>query len=231
MKVKVTGDIIDNESKWIYDWLEWESCCPADVERAIEAAAEGETLEVEISSPGGYIFAGSQIYSAIRGYRKGSVEIQITGLAASAASVIATAGYCLMSPTSLFMIHNVSGGARGDYREMETAAEMLRECNRSLIGAYTEKTGMSEAELQELMDRETWLSASRAVELGFVDGIIPAAAAAAPEAFVAGVRTIPKNVADRIRALFKPGEPTDSAKLEAVRREIEYMELKGAARI
>lgn len=232
MKVKVRGDIIDNDSKWIYDWLEWESCCPADVEAAIEAAAEGEELDVEISSPGGYVFAGSQIYSAIRGYTKGPVHIRITGLAASAASVIATAGHCLMSPAALFMIHNVSGGARGDYREMEQAAEMLRECNRALIGAYSAKTGRTEAELQALMDRETWLSADRAVELGFVDGILPAGTGSVEmDTLAASARTIPAEVAEKLRALFKPADTADPGKLEAMRREIELLELKGATRV
>ena len=175
MKLKVKGDIIPNDYKFIYDWIGWEHCCPSDAETAVDACADGETLEVEISSGGGYVHAGAEIYTAIRGYRKGDVRIAVTGLAASAASVIAMAGYCEMSPAALMMIHNVSCSASGDYRDMEQAAEILRENNDALITAYAAKTGRSHDELQRLMDAETWMSANRAVELGTERGIRHAA--------------------------------------------------------
>ena len=53
MKLKVKGDIIVNDDKWIYEWIGWDSCCPKDAEEAVAACAEGEELEVEISSGGG----------------------------------------------------------------------------------------------------------------------------------------------------------------------------------
>ena len=104
-KLKIQGDIISNDNKWIYEWLEYDSTCPKDVENAINEA-NGEKIEVEINSGGGDIFAGSEIYTLLKSY-KGEIEITITGLAASAASVIAMSGYCRISPTAMMMVHNV----------------------------------------------------------------------------------------------------------------------------
>lgn len=230
MKLKVKGDIIPNDYKFIYDWIGWDSCCPSDAERAVEACADGETLEVEISSGGGYVFAGSEIYSTIRGYRKGDVRIAVTGLAASAASVIAMAGHCEMSPAALMMIHNVSCSASGDYRDMEQAAETLRETNRALITAYTEKTGRSEDELRRMMDAETWMSASRAVELGFADGILQVDTGTESYAMTAasgGFRMLSPEVVNRLRGIIDTKNPD----VEKAQYELELLNLKGRVNV
>lgn len=172
MKLNIKGDIIRNEDKWIYDFFDIEGVCPKDVETAIGNCAEGEELEVEISSGGGDVIAGSEIYSALSGYKKGALTIRVTGLAASAASVIAMAGRCEMARTALMMIHNTSTMAIGDYRDMEHAAEVLRAANEAIRSAYKAKTGHTDEELAEMMDRETWIPAEKAVELGFADGIM-----------------------------------------------------------
>jgi ATP-dependent protease ClpP protease subunit len=182
VKLKVKGDIIVNDDKWIYEFIGWDSCCPKDAEEAVAACAEGEELEVEISSGGGSVIAGSEIYSILSGY-KGPMTITVTGLAASAASVIAMAGRCEMTRTALMMIHNTATVAAGDYRDMESAAEMLRTANEAIRAAYRHKTGLDEETLSDMMDRETWITAEKAVEYGFADAVagdsevMPAAAA------------------------------------------------------
>jgi len=229
MKLKVKGDIIPNDYKFIYDWIGWEHCCPSDAETAVDACADGETLEVEISSGGGYVHAGAEIYSAIRGYRKGDVRIAVTGLAASAASVIAMAGYCEMSPAALMMIHNVSCRASGDYRDMEQAAEVLRESNDALITAYAAKNGRSHDELQRLMDAETWMSANRALELGFADGILASGVEGGTSggyvmtAAESGFRMLSPEVVERLRGIIDVREPD----IEKARHELEFLNLKG----
>ena len=82
------------------------------------------------------------------------------------------AGKSKITPTGLFMIHNVSSGATGDYRDMQHQSEVLKTANKSVANAYREKTGMSEAKLLDMMDKETWLSAEDAVKKGFVDEIM-----------------------------------------------------------
>lgn len=236
MKLKIKGDIIRDDDKWIYEWFGIDAACPKDVEKAIEACADGETLEVEISSGGGDIHAGSEIYTALRSYKKGPVNIAVTGLAASAASVIAMAGHCEMSPTALMMIHNVSTRTAGDYREMEHTAEVLRTANESISAAYERKTGMERQALLDLMDRETWITAERAVELGFADGILGDEAGSEPLVAAAGM-TISQETIERLRGILEnrdhPADnQTDNGSALRARAEADYkfMMLKGAQR-
>lgn len=169
-KISVRGSIVSSGEKWIYDWFGLDATSPKEVQEAL-AEAGGESVVVEINSGGGDIFAGSEIYTLLRGYA-GSVEVQIVGLAASAASVIAQAGHSKISPTGLFMVHNVSGSAYGDYRDMAHQQEVLETANRSIAAAYVEKTGKTLEELQQIMDHETWMDAQKAVEYGFVDEVM-----------------------------------------------------------
>ena len=61
--------------------------------------------------------------------------------------------------------------ARGDYREMEHTAEVLRTANEAVRAAYRHKTGLDEKALSDMMDRETWITAEKAVEYGFADAV------------------------------------------------------------
>ena len=125
-----------------------------------------------INSPGGDCVAAAQIYNMLIDY-KGNVTVKIDGIAASAASVIAMAGTTvLMSPVSMMMIHNPMTAAIGDSAEMQKAIDMLSEVKESIINAYEIKTSLSRAKLAHLMDAETWMDATKAVELGFADGML-----------------------------------------------------------
>ena len=171
MKIKIKGVIISNDWKWIYDLFEMESTCPKDIDAQIEAA-KGEDLEVEINSGGGDVYAGSEIFTALKAY-SGDVVVKILGLAASAASVIAMAGKkVIISPTAQIMIHNVWSRASGDYRDMEHEAGVLKGWNKSIANSYMLKTGMSQEELLRLMNKETWMTAQEALENKFADEIM-----------------------------------------------------------
>jgi len=129
-------------------------------------------ITIWINSPGGDCVAAAQIYNMLMDY-KGSVTVKIDGIAASAASVIAMAGTeVLMSPVGMLMIHNPMTVAMGDAEEMEKAIEMLSSVKDSILNAYEIKTGLSRAKLAHLMDAETWMDANKALELGFIDGIL-----------------------------------------------------------
>lgn len=171
--INVNGDIICNDMKWIYDWLEYESCCPADVKNVIaELTDESEELKVIINSPGGDVQAGQEIYSILKDI-KNPVTINVQSMAASAASMIAMAGDTVkMSPVALLMIHNASTCTSGDYRDMQHTADVLQTVNTAIMQAYIAKTGKTEDELREMMDKETWLTANQCIEHGFADEII-----------------------------------------------------------
>lgn len=170
MEIDVRGDIIGNDDKWIYDWLEWDSTCPDDVKSALQTMPAGEKLIVNINSGGGSVMAGQEIYSLLHGRK--DVEIHIQSLAGSAASVIAMANTCKMSPVATIMIHNVSmSGASGDYHDMQKNAEILKTMNSALAEAYVAKTGKTKDEILKMMDKETWITASQALEMGFIDEV------------------------------------------------------------
>ncbi|MDY4923609.1 head maturation protease, ClpP-related [Frisingicoccus sp.] len=199
-RLDVKGNIIGSGDGWIYDWLGMEYTSPKKVNAALREA-NGEDIDVYINSPGGDVFAGSEIYTALREY-PGKVRIKIVGIAASAASVVAQAGESEISPTGMFMIHNVKTETRGDYNDMFHSGETLLSANQGIINAYLEKTGMSPEKLQELMDQETYMSAQQAVELGFVDKVmfsdssttlINSASGMIPEKTIKKLRNLIKN--------------------------------------
>lgn len=134
--------------------------------------AEPGDVTVWLNSPGGNVFAAAQIYNMLRDH-KGAITVKIDALAASAASVIAMAGdTVLMSPVSMLMIHDPSTIAMGNADDMQQAINTLNEVKASIVNAYHDKTGLSRNKISQLMSDETWLSARKAVDLGFADGLM-----------------------------------------------------------
>ncbi|MFR2777142.1 MAG: head maturation protease, ClpP-related [Intestinibacter bartlettii] len=169
--IDIKGDIISDDSQWIYDWIGWSYTSAKNVINKLKEA-NGQPVRLMVNSPGGDVFAASEIYTALRNYT-GDVNIEVVGLAASAASVISMAGNSKMSPTAQLMVHNVSTyGVEGDYRVMDHMSEVLRNANATIANAYVAKSGMSMEQALELMNNETWLTAQRAVELGLIDEIM-----------------------------------------------------------
>ena len=172
--LNINGDIVSDDLVWIYDWYEMPCFSPKMARDAVSSLEAGETLRVVINSPGGDVYAGQETFSILYNIRHiNNVEIEVQSLAASAASVIAMAGKTVkMSPVAALMVHNCSTYASGDYRSMTHTAEVLRKINECLVQAYVQKTGMTQADLLDMMDNETWLSANDCIKYGFADEII-----------------------------------------------------------
>ncbi|MGL5085318.1 MAG: head maturation protease, ClpP-related [Clostridium sp.] len=168
--IDVKGEIVPSGNEWVYDWYGIQATSPTKITRALKNA-NGQPITIKINSGGGDVFAGCEIYNELRTY-DGDVTIEIHGLCASIASVVATAGKCKMSPLGEFMIHNVSTSTSGDYRDMQHTAEVLKKTNKLIANAYMMKTGMTEKEAFALMDKETWLTADEALEIGLVDEVM-----------------------------------------------------------
>lgn len=133
---------------------------------------KGKNITVWINSPGGDVFAASQIYTSLMEHM-GDVTIKIDGIAASAASVVAMAGTkTLMSPTSVLMVHNPWALAIGESSDMIHMAGVLDEIKETIMNAYEIKTGMQRAKISRMMDEETWMNAKKALEEGFIDGML-----------------------------------------------------------
>lgn len=129
-------------------------------------------LTVWICSSGGDVFAASQIYTMLRNH-KGKITVKIDALAASAASVVAMAGdETFISPTGMLMVHNPACFASGNKADMEKAIKILEEVKESIINAYEQKCHLSRSKIAKMMSEETWLNAKKALQLGFVDGIL-----------------------------------------------------------
>lgn len=207
MKIEIKGPIIGDADQWIYDWFEIPATSPSKVNSLIEKAIQNQDKEllVLINSGGGSVFSASEIYTALKSF-SGKVKTRIVGLAASAASVIATAGYCEMAPTGQLMIHNASTSAWGDYRDMDDTSNFLQKVNQTIVNAYKMKTNKTDDELKELMNKTTWMTAQEAKEMGFIDEIMfegEAGAVASVEhpELVDGV--IPRKVIDQLRQQLK----------------------------
>lgn len=168
--IGIKGEIVPSGNEWLYEWYGLEATSPKMVEKALNEA-NGKDVTIKINSGGGSVFAGYEIYNSLRTYR-GNVTIEIHGLCASIASVIAMAGKCKMSPLSQMMIHNVSASTRGDYRDMEHSVEVLKKANETIANAYMMKTKLPKNEFYKLMDKETWFTADEALRLGLVDEIM-----------------------------------------------------------
>jgi ATP-dependent Clp protease protease subunit len=136
---------------------------------------------------------------------KSDVTVKISGIAVSAASVVAMAGTrVLMAPTATMMIHNPLTVAIGDSEEMQKAIGMLEEVKESIINAYSIKTGLSRIKLSNMMDAETWMNAHKAVELGFADGILEDEKRVKPtETYAFSRRAVTNSLLDKI----KPHKP------------------------
>ena len=155
---------IDEESYWE------DSVTPKAFREELNAE-EGDII-LWLNSPGGNVFAASEIYTMLKDY-KGSVTVKIDAIAASAASVVAMAGdRVLISPTGLIMLHDPSTVAQGNAKDMEHAITVLNEVKESIINAYMAKTGLSHSRISNLMSQESWMNAKKAVELGFADEIL-----------------------------------------------------------
>ncbi|UII58113.1 Clp protease ClpP (plasmid) [Cytobacillus spongiae] len=207
VKIEINGPIVSNDDAWIYEWFEMEATWPRKVIQELDKA-NGENVIVSINSPGGYVWDGSEIYTALKSY-PGYTESQIVGLAASAASFIASAtNKTRIAPTGQIMIHNASSIGFGDHRDMTKTAERLKVTDRTIVNAYILKTGKSEEELLNMMAEETWMGPQQALEFGFVDEIMFAdntvkfAASAAnspgliPQPVIDGIRNKIKNKED-----------------------------------
>lgn len=126
-------------------------------------------VNLRINCIGGDVFDGMAMYNIIK-KREAKTTAYIEGIAASMGSVIALAAdEVVMAENSLFMIHNAWGGAMGEAEDMRKTASILEKISGEIANIYERKTRLSLNRIIEMMDKETWLNAQEAYELGFID--------------------------------------------------------------
>lgn len=133
-------------------------------------------VTVNLNSPGGDFFEGVAIYNLLR-MHSAKVTVNVMGIAASAASVIAMAGDEInMGEGSHLMIHNAWVVAAGNRHDMAEAAAYLEPFDNAMRDLYAERTGLDAKVIAKMMDDETFIGASDAVEKGFATGKLDRAA-------------------------------------------------------
>lgn len=128
-------------------------------------------VTVNVNSPGGDMFEGIAIYNLLREHNA-KVTINVMGLAASAASIIAMAGDEInMGLGSFMMVHNAWGETVGNRHDFAQASDLFAGFDAALADIYEARTGMKRAEIEKLMDAETFMGPSDAVRNGFADAV------------------------------------------------------------
>lgn len=133
-------------------------------------AIKADDIVLTINSPGGSLFDGLAIYTALASSGK-NITAKVMGLAASAASVILMAAKRIEMPKNTHqMAHKASGGVYGTAEEMREMADVVDSLDRSIIATYAARSGKPEDEIKALLDKgDLWLTADQAVEMGFAD--------------------------------------------------------------
>jgi len=173
MNFLLNGIIASNEDAKIYRHFGFDAVCPADCRRALRDKPPDEPVTVLVNSPGGDVYAGFELYSILRGV-SAPVRAEAQSLAASAASVVLMgADIAAASPVAQIMIHLPSMTTRGDQFQHRHGAEILESVTESILAAYLKKCKNKTARdvLRGMMDKETFLTARQALELGLIDEI------------------------------------------------------------
>jgi len=153
-----------------YDWWTGEGVTAKRVAAALRNIGE-KPVTVQINSPGGDFFEGVTIYNMLRAH-PAKVTVQILGIAASAASVIAMAGDEIeIAKLGFMMIHNTQWVAVGDRHVMQETHDIMEVFDTAVAEMFAEKTGDKVDVISKMLDSETWMAGQSVVDKGFADKV------------------------------------------------------------
>ncbi len=162
------GEIVSEEP-----WFSEDCVSYRNFVRDLKALGDCKSITVYINSGGGDVFAANAVYSQLKKHSAG-INIEIEGICASAATIIAMAGDVIRAEkNSLIMIHNPSVGLMGyfDADKLSKCQNSISAVKKSIIEAYLSRINKTEDELSELMDNETWYTGKEALEEGIIDEV------------------------------------------------------------
>ena len=139
----------------------------------LESVSKDKDISMYIQSPGGYVHSGLAIYDTMQ-YVKPDIATVCVGMAASAGSMLlmaGTKGKRIALPNSKIMIHQPSGGFRGQATDMEIHVKDMMETKERLNNLYVKHTGQDLKTVQDSMERDNFMTAEEAIKFGLVDKI------------------------------------------------------------
>ncbi|WP_053197421.1 head maturation protease, ClpP-related [Streptomyces viridochromogenes] len=166
---RITNQAADEAEVMLYDEVGgWLGATADEFINDLRGITASKIL-LRVNSPGGSVTEGIAIANALRSH-PASVTVQVDGVAASIASVIAMAGDRVrMMPNALLMVHEASGLCVGEAADMIKMAELLDKISDNIAGAYAARAGGTEAEWRQVMKNETWYRGEEAVAAGLAD--------------------------------------------------------------
>ena len=172
-----------------YSWFE-DDITPKIFKDQLYQNGKGGPITLKINSPGGDVIAASVMRSIMSDY-PGDITVQIDGVAASAAVIVAIAGKTVRIMDSAYMmIHDPGVVVFIAYLDIDTLGKLrddLKSIKDGIVPAYAAKTNLSEDRIARMMSRETWMSAREAVEFGFADEIITGGQKPNPESRISNI--------------------------------------------
>lgn len=128
-----------------------------------------EDIVIRLNSGGGDVFEGIEIYNYLKSLPN-HITIEVTALAASAASLVAMAGDKIIIRTGAnMMVHEASTMAFGNKSDIQKTLNALTAIDTSIVDIYHDRTGLDRDEIVNLITNETWLTADEAINKGFAD--------------------------------------------------------------
>lgn len=203
MTAQAKGDAAEISIEGEIGWYEWDGeKYIANTSAAIRKQLadlmdmDVKTITVNIHSLGGYVDDALAIHDALA-MHPAQITTRVTGFTASAATVIAQAGDTrLISANSMYLVHEAWGFAMGTLADINDYAEMLATLNDHMAGLYAKRAGGDKEKYRNIMAEKRgvgkWITAEKAVELGFADEAFePMKAAAAATQFAFAKMFIP----------------------------------------
>lgn len=162
-KVFLWGQVDDDSAKHIIDRLFY-----------LEAIDPGKEIKFYINSPGGYVTSGFAIYDAMKSISS-PVSTICMGLAASMGSILLSAGEKgkrFIFPHGKVMIHQPSGGARGQSTDIEIQAKEIIKTKELGAKILADNCGQSIEKVMEDFNRDYWMDAQESLDYGIIDGVV-----------------------------------------------------------
>jgi len=161
-KVFLWGQVDDKSAKHVIDRLMYLD------------ALETKDIHLYINSPGGYVTSGFAIYDCMKSL-KSDVSTICTGFAASMGSIILSAGVKgkrFIQPHARVMIHQPSGGARGQASDIEITAQEIVKTKELSAQLLADNCGQKVEKIIKDFNRDHWMGADESVEYGIVDKVL-----------------------------------------------------------